>query len=614
MPKLKPFYFADFESRQPDPPLPVSRRIEFLWQVSAMMAIGLGFWYLSWRWLSSLNTDLLAYSVLVASAETCAFVGMILYFHNLWQVDDPEQKPAPGVRSDVVPDYPDQNELLSVDVFIPTFDEDPELVRYSVRDACAIRYPHPIELHIHVLDDGGRLPMKRMADQEGVNYISRDNNIGYKAGNLRHAMERTSGDFIVILDADTRPFPTLLESTLGYFRDPKVAWVQTPQWFYDIPAGMTLDTVLARRFGSLGARAGRIVQRIVGPIEIGADPFVNDPKLFYDVIQRRRNANGASFCCGAGSVHRRDAVMQAALKSYSDQVCSAVDEFSGWMEAGEPKSSLDRLLTRELSHKTELTPYRFHVSEDIFTSIVLHCDEQAGWTSVLHPGVETKMLSPQDLKSWAIQRFKYAGGSLDIMTRENPLFRRGMPTRTKLYYAMTFWSYLSPLWIVVFIAAPLLALLFGISPVSSYSSSFFAHLLPFLLIHELAAILGTWGVDNRKGRMLNLAFFSINLRALYTVLRGRTIKFSVTPKARIDGEFLDLVVSQVLVVLITLFAVSYALSRAYLDPGSTDLGLLFVNVFWGLCNAYAMTVLIAAARWKPEPAAPEPPTQAAKVV
>ena len=71
--------------------------------------------------------------------------------------------------------------------------------------------------------------MRATAEEEGVNYITRSDNVGFKAGNLRNAMQVTSGDFIVICDADTRPFATLLEDTLGHFRDPDMAFVQTPQ-------------------------------------------------------------------------------------------------------------------------------------------------------------------------------------------------------------------------------------------------------------------------------------------------------------------------------------------------------------------------------------------------
>ncbi|MBD4382392.1 glycosyltransferase, partial [Xanthomonas citri pv. citri] len=80
-------------------------------------------------------------------------------------------------------------------------------------------------------------------------YITRQSNIGYKAGNLRNGLEHTDGDFLIICDADTRVFPTLLSHTLGYFRDPDVAWVQTPQWFFDLPEGEDLACWLRRKAG-----------------------------------------------------------------------------------------------------------------------------------------------------------------------------------------------------------------------------------------------------------------------------------------------------------------------------------------------------------------------------
>ena len=90
-------------------------------------------------------------------------------------------------------------------------------------------------------------------------------------------MEHTSGEFIVICDADTRVFPTFLEHTLGYFRDPDVAWVQTPQWFYDIPEGVPLsDRPGGSLYGRLGRTAGTRVERCSARCGSGEDPFWND--------------------------------------------------------------------------------------------------------------------------------------------------------------------------------------------------------------------------------------------------------------------------------------------------------------------------------------------------
>jgi cellulose synthase (UDP-forming) len=599
MAPLKQFYFSKYENRIPEPPLKHSLLIEFIWQSLAICTLCLGGWYLSWRWMYSLNTDVMWFSILVALAETCAFIGVFLYVHNLWSVDDTPQTAAPLKRSEIIKGA-DDTQLISVDIFLPTYNEDPELTRYSIRDAKQVKYPCLIDLKIHVLDDGNRAEMEKVALEEKVNYITRETNIGYKAGNLRNGMAKTYGDFIVILDSDTRPFPTILSHTLGYFRDEDVAWVQTPQWFYDIPKGRPLHVVWAKHFGHMGEVLAHFYQKIVGPVVIGRDPFVNDAKLFYDVIQRRRNGLNVSFCCGAGSIHRREAVMEVALKNYATSVEDRTLEFTKLEEDQVEQAGLTTALRRELSVSIDITPYKFHVSEDIYTSIKLHEDKNRNWKSVFHPHVESKMLSPLDIQSWVMQRFKYAGGSLDIVFNDFPLLGGGMSVRQRMMYAATFWSYLAPLWNVVFLMAPLLALFFGLSPINAYSIDFFAHLLPFLIVHELAAVFGTWGIDNRQGKMLNAAFFSINLMALWTVLCGREIKFNVTPKERNNQRHLMLVAPQVCVVVLTICALIFALLKMWVDPDSVDLGLLIVNIFWACLNAYSMTVLINAAFWTPE--------------
>ncbi|HEY1227679.1 MAG TPA: glycosyltransferase, partial [Ramlibacter sp.] len=458
----------------------------------------------------------------------------------------------------------------------------------------------PLDLRIHVLDDGRRATMRQVADEEGVHYISRQNNIGFKAGNLRNAMESTGGDFIVICDADTRLFPTFLEHTLGYFRDPDVAWVQTPQWFYDIPEGTPLHQWLGAKLGGAGRLLGRGIERVVGPVRLGQDPFVNDPQMFYDVILRRRNWCHAAFCCGAGSVHRREAVMQAALRSFALSVDRDVRRFEREVPDEELRRDLGTAMRTQAALEQELTPYKFHVSEDIYTSIVLHNDPVRRWKSVLHPQVESKMLSPQDLLTWIIQRFKYAGGTLDIALRDNPLLKGGMRLPQRLMYLTTFWSYLGCLWNVVFLAAPIVYLFTGIAPLAAYSQAFYLHALPFILLTELAFLAGTWGVNNWDGKASYLSFFPVNFRALWTVLRGEKIKFHVTPKERQEGNFLHLVYPQLAVIVLTLAGLAYAAWRVFAQGHDSELPNLVVNVAWGLNNVAAMLPMVRAALWKPQ--------------
>jgi cellulose synthase (UDP-forming) len=603
------FYFDRFEGRRPPEPIPYSARRELLWQFLATVNMVLGAWYIGWRWTASLNTHALWFALPLVIAETGAYVGLLLFTINLWK-DGDYQSPAPprSIRDCVDdPDAPDQP--VSVDVFFTTYSEDPELVRLGLRDARRVTYPFPLDLRVHVLDDGRRPEMRRVAEEEGANYITRTNNAGFKAGNLRNAMEVTSGDFIVICDADTRPFPTILVDTLGYFRDPRVAFVQTPQWFYDLPEGRSLPDALARRLGSVGSRLGRAVERVAGPVRIGEDPFVNDPRMFYDVILRRRNWTGAAFCCGAASIQRREAVMEAALRAYAEAVTRDTHLSAREARKLTGDSGLDpgveALMRWQAAVEQELTPYKFHVSEDIYTSIVLHGDPERHWKSVLHPKVESKMLSPQDLLTWTIQRFKYAGGSLDILFNDNPLLRYDLTFAQKLMYASTFWSYLGALWNVVFLLSPIVFLFTGISPVAAYSLDFFKHILPFLITNELATMVGTWGIPGYKAKASYISFFPVNLRALWTVLRKEKIKFPVTPKDRQEGNFVHLVLPQLAVIVLTVAALAFATLMLALGSHRYTLGGLIANGFWGLNNIFAMSGIAAAAFWQPDDATGE---------
>lgn len=596
-------YFSRYENRIPPPPVSYSASREFIYRVLATISLSFGLWYIVWRWTSSLNYDGLWFAIPVAAAETFAYVGLILFTVNLWRTSDPPILPPPASVGECV-EEPDNTpgKPIAVDVFFATYNEDPELVRLGITDAKRIRYPHTIDIRLHVLDDGRRSAMAAVAAEEGVGYITRIGNTGYKAGNLRNAMEQTGGDFILICDADTRPFPTILERTMGYFRDPKVAWVQTPHWFYDLPGGCRLPEVLARRLGRVGAGLGRLVERIAGPVWVGHDPFVNDPQLFFDVILRRRNWANAAFCCGAGSIHRREAVMEAALRKYAlaieGQVQGTIARMLKELRETSLDPALERAVRQEAALAVELTPYKFHVSEDIFTSIVLHGDRERGWKSVQHPWVESKMLSPQDLLSWTIQRFKYAGGSLDILFHERPLTRAGLRWPQKVMYGTTFYSYLGGIWNTIFLAAPVIYLLFNIAPVAAYSTSFFAHLLPFLVANEVATMVGTWGIAGYKPKAAYIAFFPINLQALWATLRGQEIKFKVTPKVRQEGNHLRLVWPQLAVAVLTILCLLFAFACWALDLRDYEPGALLANLFWGLNNVLAMMPMISAAFYR----------------
>jgi cellulose synthase (UDP-forming) len=232
--------------------------------------IGFGLIYLSWRWTSSLNLEVWPLALALVIAETYSFIGACFFGLTMWRELQRGEPPEPAD--------------VTADVFITCYNEPVELVRRTVRAALAIRYPH----QTYVLDDGNSNAMRTMAEAEGAGYIVRSEDWRgrprhAKAGNLNNALLQTQGELIVMLDADQVPQPTLLDRTVGYFRDPRMAFVQTPQPFYNIPPG---------------------------------DPFGSDAPLFYGPIQRGKDGWNAAFFCGSNAVLRREALMQVGLARY----------------------------------------------------------------------------------------------------------------------------------------------------------------------------------------------------------------------------------------------------------------------------------------------------------
>lgn len=611
-------YFQRYENRLPPLTPPLSARREMLWHLFAGLTIGSGAFYLVWRWTSSLNPDAMVFSVMVALAESLCFVGTMIFFHDIWREGDTTTAAPPATRAEagLMGDGP-----IHVDLLLTSFNEESDILKPSIAAALQMRIPDGIRLRICLCDDGDRPEMAALAAAHGIDYSRRGRNRGYKAGNLRHAMFRSQCDFLIICDADTRVFPSFLENTLGYFRNPKVAWVQTPHWFYDIPEGREWRDWLTWRFG---ARVGTwlaplapVLREASGRDKVGGDPFLSDPALFFDVIQRRRNRNNASFCCGAASVHRTEVLFQSALARQGRDLMALQRRFRPrwrwgairWLRTrggGAPQSGDGSSLLPAV----ELQPFCYHVSEDLMTSIKLHSDKCAGWLSVYHPQIESRMLSPWSLDAWAIQKLKYAGGTFDIMLRENPLscfsWRGGMAWRKRLHYAATFWSYASVLWVPVMLLAPVLALFTGAAPVAAYSAEFFMRLLPVLIFNEIAIATTCKGYNAYHGQAMALTCLPIQLRALWSVLRGRRPTFPTTPKTPMISSSTKRVVPNLMLVALMLAAAVYAVGQY--KTGNADFGLpmLSVNLFWLAWNMIGIGRIAVAATWRPahEPEAP----------
>lgn len=169
----------------------------------------------------------------------------------------------------------------SIDIFLPVCMEPLEVLANTWKYVSQMSYPG--ELNVWVLDDGNQELVKQLADDYGFNYIVRDDRPRLKkAGNLRWAFARTSGDYFVIFDADFCPrWDFLLEILPEHIADPKTALVQTPQYFR-----VTKEQTWVEK----GAGATQ--------------------ELFYRVVQVNRNKWGASICVGSNAVYRREAFVE----------------------------------------------------------------------------------------------------------------------------------------------------------------------------------------------------------------------------------------------------------------------------------------------------------------
>ena len=112
-------------------------------------------------------------------------------------------------------------------------------------------------------------------------------------------------------------------------------------------------------------------------------------------------------------------------------------------------------------------------------------------------------------------------------------------------------------------------------------------------------MVGIWGLAGFQSKASYLAFFPVNLRALWTVLRGKQIKFPTTPKDRQEGNFFHLVIPQFAIIVLTVSALIYA-TYGYYHGSFTNLNGLLTNTFWGINNILAMSGLVMAAFWQPD--------------
>lgn len=483
--------------------------------------------YIIWRATSTLGFEDPLSWIAGMSLFAAELYGVTVYALGLFVNTMP-------LRRAVQPLPSDRSSWPTVDVFVPSYNEDPDILETTLIAALNMRYA-PGKLKVYLLDDGGTEQKRNDPDpakaavaqtrhdtlqalcaRVGAHYLTRERNLYAKAGNINAALARTSGDLVVIFDADHVPTVDFLERTVGAFvADPKLFLVQTPHFFIN---GDPLE------------HNWKVFGRI---------PSENE--MFYNVIQHGLDFWEASFFCGSAALLRR----------------AALQEVGGI--SGES------------------------ITEDAETALSLHA---RGWRSayINHPMIAG--LQPETYSGFITQRVRWAQGMLQILLLKNPLTQRGLRWWQRLAYFNSAFFWFFPFARVVFMLAPSAYLIFGLHVYNANLAQFFAYALP----HVVAAVITS---DYLFGRV-RWAFVSelyeltqslYALLGLIRVLKSpRSPTFLVTPKGeQRDEEFIsEMATPFYWLLVLAVVALGFGAWRWVHDPTTRDATL--ITMAWEVFN------------------------------
>ncbi len=160
--------------------------------------------------------------ILIMLGEIYHVWQIISFIHTIW---------SPAKPSEFDADY-----KPAVDIFITVCGEPADIVEETVLAARNMRYPEDLA-HIYILNDGfvakkeNWKEIEDLAQRIGAHCITRKIPGGAKAGNINHALAQTSSPLVAVFDADHVPHADFLEMMIGYFKDQKVGFVQSPQYY-----------------------------------------------------------------------------------------------------------------------------------------------------------------------------------------------------------------------------------------------------------------------------------------------------------------------------------------------------------------------------------------------
>ncbi len=450
------------------------------------------------------------------------WIGLVSY-----RSDIPEPEELAVIRRALVMG---EIETPNIDVFICCAGEPLHLVVKTALAAQEMYLPH----NTWILDDGRNGEVRAAAEKMGVGYLKRETNSHAKAGNVNAGIARTSGRFIVVLDADHVPRPDMLTQTIPHLvANPSIAMVQTPQTYATEGRGMVAE----------GAAVSQ--------------------ELFYEAIMPAKNASNSAFCVGTNVVYRR-----SALESLTTR------EATGRERLGHRRGG-DGPAPRPLTQLGEEYPdggiWVGSNSEDIWTSLELH---RRGWRTVFLPKVLTEGLTPDQLGPFLKQQFRWASGGWEILMRAGVLRERRLTLSQKIQYLLVPSHYALSISVAIFSVMAPVYLLADRSPISASFWDWAIHYIPFYALTIAVPFLQA-GKIRLSAILVSLAAVPAHLRALLmTALRQRA-SWSAT-NGRHGGFTLRSVLPHLLILVLCVVALIVGWTLPIQNHTSTLLASFFV--------------------------------------
>lgn len=332
------------------------------------------------------------------------FVGLIeevIHYYNMSDIQYPKR---PKVDEKLFPD---------VDVFVATYNEPVELLYKTINGCNNMDYPDKSKVHIYICDDGNRSEMRELAERLNVNYITRTEHKNAKAGNLNNALDHTGSPLVVTFDADMIPMHDFLTACVPYFVE---------------------DLENAKRIeAEEGIEARKNRKNKIGFIQT-PQSFYNPDLFQYNLFSEARIPNEQDYFYRDIQVARNKS--NSVIYGGSNTVISreALSEIGGF--------------------------YTKVITEDFATGMLIQSN---GYKCYAIDEVHASGLSAEDLRGLIKQRQRWARGCIQTGRKLNILFRKGLNFSQKLSYlsAISYWY--SSLKRLIYIMAPILFSVFGVT-------------------------------------------------------------------------------------------------------------------------------------------------------